>query len=168
MATDQSWDLVDHPCRQMSLPPGWRFGWVLASTLLVGKSTATGDDFPQTIPERCDVSKSNRRFWTDNALVNLTNNGYKVGRGSIVFAPFGTISNPAGTYGAIIFDDLEDAYPGGTDFCSCLAGNTSISPVCSLLETPLASSSTEADCKGCGHNNKMRIKQPHCYSTNMY
>jgi len=66
------------------------------------------------------------------------------------FAPIGTISDPAGTYGAIIIDNAAVYPPDADDFCSCLSGNVSIDAACRYLKsspTATSSGSREEVCK---------------------
>lgn len=90
--------------------------------------------------------------------------GFDTFKGSVKYAPFGTISNPSGanipkfhpmllpqapsgTYGAIFLSDKDAAYPEQT-FCTCISGNTTVDPICSNLNKPLFSSQLEGACTG--------------------
>lgn len=69
--------------------------------------------------------------------------------GSLSYAPFGSISNPAGTYGALLFNS-ESVYPGTkNEFCDCLNGNITVSDNCNLLETPVSVRERDVVCSYC-------------------
>ena len=65
----------------------------------------------------CSVPLSTRNSWQD-AVVSVVSDSHSVTRGSLTFAPVGTISNPSGTYGAHVFPTQLLS----TSTCDCLSG----------------------------------------------
>jgi hypothetical protein len=95
----------------------------------------------------CDTSTATLQAWTLAARATLAAN-YSVSTGHMIYAPIGTISDPTGTYGAVILD-ADAAYPpNGAEFCSCLGGDASVAPACNQASKPTFSGSTESVCKG--------------------
>ena len=69
--------------------------------------------------DQCDVSFLQRLKWGRDAVSNLTASaGFSAAAAKVQFSPTGSISNPAGSYGTIVFRSPEDAFPGpsGADF----------------------------------------------------
>jgi len=99
---------------------------------------------------QCDTSFLSRAKWTLGAKRRLTEQGdFEVTGGTLKYAPLGTISNPDGTYGALIFDEAA-AYPDA-DFCTCLGGNATVGEECTTESSSGAtksSQSREQACKG--------------------
>ena len=114
------------------------------AAILLGSKDVQGVHTPRVQPsdEQCDITFSQRLQWGQEAVESLTEGEapafLSAAPATLVFAPIGTISNPAGTYGAIMIDHPEDAFPGddtaaGSDYCSCLQGNSEVSSVCDQL-----------------------------------
>ena len=103
---------------------------------------------PAVLSQLCDVPTATRTAWTTGASAQLTAAGYEVGsvaraRGEATtrarraraparppaslrqvahgywqFAPIGTISDPDGTYGAVILPEEGRFPPDAADFCA--------------------------------------------------
>jgi hypothetical protein len=94
--------------------------------------------------DQCDVAFSERARWGREVVQALMGAGFESFRGILKYAPVGTISNPAGTYGAILFEAREAFPPDGGDYCACLQGDG-----CDTLEMYLKSGgAAENQCKG--------------------
>ena len=116
---------------------------MIAHLLLLATLVVAGAGAPL-----CDTSAATRARWADDASASLEGDGYSVARGALRYAPVGTISDPAGTYGALVFDDAAAAYPS-RDFCACLDGNASVAAACARLVAPMFSGQgIEAACHG--------------------
>ena len=68
---------------------------------------------------QCDTPMTTRAKWALGARARLTYSGFDVAAGTLKYAPIGTISDPAGTYGALLFDeDDELELPNAQPLCS--------------------------------------------------
>ncbi|KAJ1463193.1 hypothetical protein M885DRAFT_610209 [Pelagophyceae sp. CCMP2097] len=88
----------------------------------------------------CDVGLAERLRWAFETHASLESQGYDVTAASLKYAPIGTISDPAGTYGGVL--DLGDAaFPGvDGDFAKCLGNDVGVAPQCALLEKAIFTS----------------------------
>lgn len=94
----------------------------------------------------CDVSASERTAWCAEAADSLSARGkYAVFDANLTFAPIGTISNPAGTYG-VLQAEPKAAYPS-SEFCACLKGDTTVNNVCNQVGSVIFSGNEDV-CKG--------------------
>ena len=120
----------------------------MRTLLLAWAGVATAD---QSGRAQCDETFQERLAWGKTAMASLTENlGFTAASARLTYAPLGAISNPAGTYGALLFEHPGDVFPpNATDFCACLGGDTTVSPVCTQLQAYVTSGGDrENQCQG--------------------
>lgn len=83
-----------------------------------------------------------------SSIASLRANGWTVSEGSMAWAPFGSLSNPEGTYGTYSLY-LETAFPEPSgSFCDCISSNDeSVAPQCKAYG-PNNPSGAETVCGG--------------------